>query len=174
MTSQPQIQHLFWDSQWATQFLLIIRSKLHELMCFWTYPKLCKWFFKCIFSLQYVSIVSGDVLVPTCTWTNNASVHGQLVNSLRLRQNGRHFPDNTFKRIFLNENVRISIKISVIFVPKGPINNCPSLVQMMAWRRPGDKPLSEPMMVRLLMHMCITRPQWVNSLAPGRPTVILS
>ena len=86
----------------------------------------------------------------------------QVFNSLRPRQNGRHFPDDTFKRIFLYENVRISIKISMKFVPKGPINNCPSLVQMMAWRRPGDKTLSEPMMVRLLTHMCVTRPQWVN------------
>ena len=32
----------------------------------------------------------------------------------------------------------------------------------MAWRRPGDKPLSEPMMVSLPRHICITRPQWVN------------
>ena len=38
------------------------------------------------------------------------------------------FPDDTFKRIFLNENIIISIKISLKFVPKGPINNCPSLV----------------------------------------------
>ena len=36
-----------------------------------------------------------------------------------------------------------SIKISLKFVHKGPINNIPALVQMMAWRRPGDKPLSE-------------------------------
>ena len=33
----------------------------------------------------------------------------------------------------------------------------------MAWRRSGDKPLSEPMMVSSLMHICVTRPQWVNS-----------
>ena len=32
----------------------------------------------------------------------------------------------------------------------------------MAWRRPGDKPLSEPMLVSLLTHICVTRPQWVN------------
>ena len=30
------------------------------------------------------------------------------------------------------------------FVSKVPINNIPALVQIMAWRRPGDKPLSEP------------------------------
>ena len=51
---------------------------------------------------------------------------------------------------------------SLKFVPKGPINNIPALVQKMAWRRPGNKPLSEPMMVNLLMHICVTRPQWVN------------
>ena len=32
----------------------------------------------------------------------------------------------------------------------------------MAWRRLGDKPLSEPMMVKLLTHICVTRPQWVK------------
>ena len=45
----------------------------------------------------------------------------------------------------MNENVWISIKISLKFVPKGPINNIPALVQIMTWRRSGDKPLSEPM-----------------------------
>ena len=68
-------------------------------------------------------------------------------NTLRPRQNGRRFADDTFKCLFLNENVRISIKISLKFVPKGPINNNPALVQIMAWPRSGDKPLSEPMMV---------------------------
>ena len=58
----------------------------------------------------------------------------------------------TFQTIFanaflLNENVWILIKISLRFILKGPINNIPALVQIMAWRRPGDKPLSEPMMI---------------------------
>ena len=86
------------------------------------------------------------------------------INTLRPRQNGRHFTDDVFKCIFLNENVRILLKIPLKFVPKGPINNIPSLVQVMAWRRPGDKPLSEPMMVSLTTHICVTRPQWVNPL----------
>ena len=73
-------------------------------------------------------------------------------NILRPRQNGRHFPDDIFKCIFLNENVWISIKIPLKFVPKGQINNIPALVQIMAWRRPGDKSLSEPMVVSLLSH----------------------
>ena len=59
-----------------------------------------------------------------------------------------------------------SILISLKFVPKGPINNIPALVQIMAWRLPGDKPLVEPMVVRLPTHICITRPQWVNDLLP--------
>ena len=85
------------------------------------------------------------------------------LDSLRPRQNGRHFADDTFKRIFLNENVRTSIKISLKFVPEGPINNNPALVQIMAWHRSGNKPLSEPMMISLLMHICVTRPQWVKA-----------
>ena len=86
-------------------------------------------------------------------------------NTLRPRQNGRRFADDTFKRIFWNENVRILIKFSLKFVPKGPINNIPALVQIMAWRRPGDKPLSKPIMVSLPTHICVARPQWVNSLS---------
>ena len=86
------------------------------------------------------------------------------LNTLRPWQNGRHFADDVFKCIFLNENMWILLKISLKFVPKSPTNNIPSLVRIMAWRRPGDKPLSEPMMDSLLTHICVTRPQWVNML----------
>ena len=65
-------------------------------------------------------------------------------NTLRLRQNSRHFADDTLKHIFFNENVKILLKVSLKLVPRGPINNIPSLVQIMAWRLPGNKPLSEP------------------------------
>ena len=83
-------------------------------------------------------------------------------NTLRPRQNGRHFADDIFKCIFLNENAWIALKISLKFVPKVRINNIPTLIQIMAWRRPGDKPLSAPMMVSLLTHICVSRPQWVK------------
>ena len=56
------------------------------------------------------------------------------------------FADNIFKCIFLNENFWIPIKNSLKFVPKGPIDKIPVLVQIMAWHRTGDKPLSEPVM----------------------------
>ena len=88
------------------------------------------------------------------------------INILRPRRNEQHFPDDIFKHIFFNENVWISIKISLKFVPKGPINNIPVLVKIMAWRRSGDKPLSEPMMVSLPTHICVTRPQWVKKASP--------
>ena len=84
------------------------------------------------------------------------------LNTLRLNTNGRHFPDDIYRWIFLNENVWISIKISLRFVPWRPINNILALVQIMAWHLPGDKALSEPMVVSLLMHICVTRPQWVK------------
>ena len=89
-----------------------------------------------------------NLSVVACNTDRNVSTGLHVwssVNTLWPRQNGRHFPDDILKWIFLNENVWISTKIS--FVPRGPINNIPALVQMMAWRRPGDKPLSGPMMV---------------------------
>ena len=59
-------------------------------------------------------------------------------------QNGRHFADDIFKCIFMNEKFCILIRISLKFVPKGPIDCKLALVQEMAWHRIGDKPLSEP------------------------------
>ena len=46
-----------------------------------------------------------------------------IINTLRPRQNGRHFADDIFKRIFLNGNIWISIDISLRFVPRDPIGN---------------------------------------------------
>ena len=90
-----------------------------------------------------------------------------MFTGLRLRQNGCHFADNTFKWIFLNENVTILLKIRLKFVPRGPNNNIPALVQKMAWHQTGNKPLSGPMLVSLLPHICVTQPQWVKSLRPS-------
>ena len=86
------------------------------------------------------------------------------IESLKPRQDDCHFEDNIFTCIFLNEHVWISIDISLKYVPKGQINNIPALVQIMAWCHPVDKPLSEPMLLNLPMHICVTQPQWVNTL----------
>ena len=48
--------------------------------------------------------------------------------------------DNIFNCIFLNENDRIPVQISLKYVPGSPIDNKPALVQVMAWCRTGDKP----------------------------------
>ena len=82
-------------------------------------------------------------------------------NTSRLRQNGRHFTDDISICIFWNENVWMSITSSFKFVPRSPIDTTPALVQIMAWCRPA-KPLSEPIMVKLPTHICVTRPQWVK------------
>ena len=70
------------------------------------------------------------------------------LNSSLLGQNGRHFADDIFRCVFVNEKFCILIKISLNFVPKGPIDNNHALVYITAWRWIGDKPLSEPMLTR--------------------------
>ena len=70
------------------------------------------------------------------------------------------FTKQHFQMHFLN--VWIPIKISLELVPRGSINNIPALVQIMARRLDGAKPLSEPMMVSLPKHICVSRPQWVK------------
>ena len=64
-----------------------------------------------------------------------------ILNTLRPRPNSRQFPDDIFKCMFLNENILISIKTPQKFIPRFLINNIPALVQIMDWRRSGDKPL---------------------------------
>ena len=94
----------------------------------------------------------------------------------RPRQNCYHIADDIFKCNFLKENLWLFIAISLEIVPRGTVDNIPVLVQIMAWRRPGDKPLSKAMMVRLLTHICVTRPQWVTwreSICPSQRVSIL-
>ena len=89
--------------------------------------------------------------------------HSTTINTWRLSQNCSHFAADYFKYIFFNENVWIPIQIALKFVSMRSISNIPAWVQIMAWRRPGDKPLSETIMVRLPTHLCVTRLRWVNA-----------
>ena len=114
-------------------------------------------------SVQWILLRSGPSGILAAPQVRDSPIWIQprgvfRINPLRPRQNARHFPDNIFKCIFLNENIQISIRISLNFVPQSPINIIPALVQIMAWRRP----LSEPMMITLLTHIFVTRLQWVN------------
>ena len=70
-------------------------------------------------------------------------------NSSPPEQNGRQFKNDIFKCIFLKENGCILFQISLKFILKGPIDNEQALVKIMAWRRIGDKPLSELMLTRI-------------------------
>ena len=88
--------------------------------------------------MRWVSVVVSGSAV-WISWPVNSSSPGQ---------HGRHFADDIFKRIFLKEKVRIAIHFSLKFVPKGPIDNKSALVQVMAWRQTGNKPLPELMLAQ--------------------------
>ena len=112
----------------------------------------------CVFILKHAMVIcSNDGQLTHIEFLFLLSIF----NTLRLRQNSHDFADYMFKCIFVNENVWISIWISLL-IPKGPVNNIPTLVEIMAWCRPGDKPLSQRMMGSLLMHICVTRPQYTH------------
>ena len=75
------------------------------------------------------------------------------INTLMARQNGRHFPDDIFKWIFLNEIIWISIKISLRLVPTGRINNIPA-----------DQATSHYLNQWWLVHWCIYASLGLNQL----------
>ena len=106
-------------------------------------------------------VISHHAIEWAAPWLPVASCTKE-VNTLRPRQNGRHFTD-IFKCIFLGwKCLNSDWNFTEVCPLEGPIYNILALVQIMAWCRPGDKPLSEAMMVNLPMHICVTRPQWVN------------
>ena len=76
------------------------------------------------------------------------------VNSSSPEQNGRHFADDMFKRIFLNENIWISNLISLKYVPWGQIDNMSVLDQIIVCRLDGWA--SSP------TRICGTWGRWVN------------
>ena len=94
-----------------------------------------------LLTIQYIFILHLIIIPIYEAWTLDPCLY-----TLRPTQNDRHFLDDNFKCILLNKNASISINISLKFVTNVPINNFPAMVQMMAWRRPGDKPLSETML----------------------------
>ena len=96
-----------------------------------------------------------DVSSPCCSTEDRVPMnyinrHRWLkgpVITLRPRQSGRHFAGDILNAFFLNETLRTLIWITLKFVPNDPINDNPSLIEIMAWRRTGDKPFSETMTV---------------------------
>ena len=111
---------------WCRQILVFHLDRCQQVL-------LCQ----CQKNWCYIQIGScHGLVIMLCSWLY---VIGVNFNTLRLRGNGRHFPDDIFKWISLYENVWISIKIPLNFIPKGLINNSPALVLIMAWHWPGDK-----------------------------------
>ena len=125
----------------------------------WTEP-FTKWDskFLCLLYGKAVSFEAESKELPKCTGKKTLPMHicqrtgsslikimachflnkwWSSVYTLRLRQNGLHFPDDSFKCIFLNENLSISLKISLMFVPKVQINNVPAMVQVIFWNNDG-------------------------------------
>ena len=113
-----------------TDLLLVGLSLIHFVYCL--IKMMSSTFNKCICNsdLQHV----GHFRQASACWL------------ISLGQNGRHFAGDIFICILLMGNILILVNISLKLIPKGPINHTQLLVQIMAWRRPGDKPLSEPMM----------------------------
>ena len=77
---------------------------------------------------KYIYDINDELVQVAIMAWNWDGIPAEMVNTLRPRQNGRHFADDVLKSILLNGNVWIPIKISLKFVPKGPIDNIPTLV----------------------------------------------
>ena len=103
-----------------------------------------RYFFKVAWETRHKKIILASIFLsfdPISVRVN--------INSSPPEKNGCHFADDIFRCIFVYEKFCILIKISLKFVLKGPIDNNPALVQILAWRRIGDKPLFEPMLTQI-------------------------
>ena len=58
------------------------------------------------------------------------------------------FADDIFNCIYAMKMKKVPIQVSLKYVPRSPIDNEAALIQVMARRRIGDKPLSEPMLTQ--------------------------
>ena len=87
-------------------------------------------------------------------WTEITQSRHAKGYTLRLKWNGHCFADDIFMLIFSNKIVWYLIKILLKIIPKGPFIYSPLLIQIMAWCRLGDKPLSEALVVQFA-HACM-------------------
>ena len=131
----------------------IKRASYMVWLCF--VPLLLWSWFIIIVSVEIIHILYGFFTVVALSvsmlvkqyWRMNKIDHYQNTTKFALT----HLPLDKcppFRRQYFQMHFCILIEISLKFVPKGPIDNNPALVQIMAWCRIGDKPLSQPMMNR--------------------------
>ena len=110
--------------------------------------------------IHLTSLLWGDMSgIINAGWTFSTYTYLPTISALRPIQNDRIFFDKNFKCIFLEWKYTNFDKDFTEVCIMGQIKNIPALVQIMTWRRPGDKQLSEPMMVSLLTYICVTSPQ---------------
>ena len=100
--------------------------------------------------IERFGYIFTDQMIWLTIWLTRHNDILWFFNSSSPIQNGRHFADSIFRCIFVNEKFYILSKISLKFVLKGPIDNKPALVQVMAWCQTGDKPLPEPMLTQYI------------------------
>ena len=139
-------------------------EKRKKYKCIWLRSRNCgclvTWF--CYQLIAKPGNKTAAVSWPAPSYLSWSKVSTERFNILRPRPYGRHFPDDIFKCIFLNENLWISNKIPLKYVTQGSIDNKPSLVQIMdSWT--DYNPLSEIWWCTLLTYIYVTWPQWVNS-----------
>ena len=86
----------------------------------------------CFFPCQFIAIIGNEKPCKSnligglsCDIDRCIKYIFSFIHTLRPGQNGRHFPDDHLKYIFLKENIWIPINISLKCVPKGRINNIP-------------------------------------------------
>ena len=100
----------------------------------------------------------------TCIYSTSQEIYAWFIlicpgflNSLLPGQNGHHFADDIFTCILMNEKFCILIRISLKFVPKGPIDDKSAVVQVMAWRQTGDSQYLNQCWPSSKMQICGTR-----------------
>ena len=149
---------------WHLQMTGASKTAIQANGFWWSFPPVCNLFWKMTFSKSngklYLDMSSPDDTFQCCggfPWNSmrygyKMNIKNRWVNTLRLKWNEQHLTDYIFKGIFFNENVWTSSKISLKFVPKGPINSNLTLVQIMTCHRLGDKSLLEQW---CLVYQCI-------------------
>ena len=99
-----------------------------------------------VIGFNYLSMTGLEMFAVRKGAQNSLNDSSQMCNccndTWRPILNSRHIANDIFKCIFLNENVLISLKISLKCVLKFRINNFQALLEIVACHRLGVKPLS--------------------------------
>ena len=148
--SNKKLQTNKFKSIWAIQLQVAVENRT-----LWACP--------CVYAFVFIFMSDGDGCRFSSMWFRKIWIYilyGYIImyiNTLGPRQKGRHFVKDIFKLIFLNEKCCILIQISLKHVSNRPINNNRVFLQIMAWCRKGDRPISQTMMPCVLTHICVIR-----------------